>query len=329
MTKPILISGIQPTGQLHLGNYLGALKNFVALQNSGKYSCYFFVADLHSLTENFTPQEKTKQILDLAETFLAAGLNPKKSVIFLQSAVPAHSELTWIMETITPLGELNRMTQFKDKSGNAPSNINAGLFAYPTLMAADILLYDAKFVPVGEDQDQHLELARALARKFNAKFGKTFIEPLGLHTNVPRLMSLENPNRKMSKSHPAGCLFIDDGPEVIRAKIARAATDSGREIKYKPQDKPGVSNLLLIYLALNGKSISAIENKFKNRGYAEFKRELTEVVVNALKPFQAKKKELSKKPVLIKKILAAGNKKANNVALKKLLEVKKKIGLII
>ena len=327
--KPILISGIQPSGKLHLGNYLGALKNFVELQNSDKYQCYFFIADLHSLTEKFDPAEKTKQIVDLAETFLAAGLDPKKSVIFLQSKIPAHCELAWILNTVTPLSELNRMTQFKDKSGDAPLNINAGLFTYPTLMAADILLYNAKFVPVGNDQDQHLELARTLARKFNGLFGKTLIEPQPLHTEVPRLMSLENPNRKMSKSHQTGCLFIDDAPDVIRAKIMRAPTDSGREIKYEPSSKPGLSNLLLIYSALSNKSIGVIEKKYKNKGYGEFKKELAEIVVDALKPFQNQKKELSKKPALIKKVLADGNKKANSVASKKLLEVKKKIGLII
>ena len=216
--KPVLVSGIQPSGRLHLGNYLGALKNFVDLQNSGKYECFFFIADLHSLTEEFNPKEKSKQILELTADFLAAGLDPKKSVIFQQSQVPAHSELAFILNTITPMGELERMTQYKDKSQRQPENINAGLFDYPVLMAADILLYDAKVVPTGDDQNQHLELTRTLARKFNSRFEKTLIEPKNLHTNTPRIMDLRVPGKKMSKSDPSGCLFIDDSPEEIETK---------------------------------------------------------------------------------------------------------------
>jgi len=332
--KPILISGIQPTGKLHLGNYLGALKNFVKLQNSGKYQCYFFIADLHSLTEDFNPKQKPIQIKDLIADYLAAGINPKKSIIFAQSAIPAHSELAWILDTITSLGELRRMTQFKEKSESAPQNINVGLFTYPTLMAADILLYDAAFVPVGEDQLQHLELTRALARKLNAKFparaggGKTLLEPKALITSVPRLMSLDDPTKKMSKSRSAGCLFLDDSPAIIKAKIMRATTDSGKEIKYNEKNKPGISNLLLIYSALSNKSVKTIEKIYEGKGYAEFKKDVARVVVKALAPFQKKKKELVKKPILIKRVLAAGNKKANTVASKKILEIKKKIGLL-
>ena len=333
--KSILISGVQPTGKLHLGNYLGALKNFVELQNSGKYQCYFFIADLHSLTEDFNPKQKPAQIKDLIADYLAAGIKPKKSVIFAQSAIPAHSELTWILDTITPLGELRRMTQFKEKSESALQNINVGLFTYPTLMAADILLYDAAVVPVGEDQLQHLELTRTLARKFNSKFparaggGKTFIEPKPLLTKAERLMSLDIPTKKMSKSRPAGCLFLDDSPTVIKVKIMRATTDSGKEIKYNEKNKPGISNLLLIYSALSNKSVKTIEKIYEGKGYAEFKKDLAEAVVKALAPFQKKKKELVKKPSPIKRVLAAGNKKADAVASKKILEVKKKIGLII
>ncbi|OGZ02674.1 MAG: tryptophan--tRNA ligase, partial [Candidatus Liptonbacteria bacterium RIFCSPLOWO2_12_FULL_60_15] len=213
MAKPVLISGIQPTGSLHIGNYLGALKNFVELQGSGAYECYFFIADYHSLTEPFTKEEKERRVLGLAATFLAAGLDPKRSTLFIQSHVPASTELAWILSALTPFGELRRMTQFKEKGGEKDS-ANVGLFTYPVLMAADILLYDAKTVPVGEDQLQHLELARTLARKFNAKFGKVFIEPKALMTDVPRLMSLKDPQKKMSKSDPAGCLFLDDAPEA-------------------------------------------------------------------------------------------------------------------
>jgi len=327
--KQILISGIQPTGKLHLGNYLGALKNFVELQNSNKYQCLFFIADYHSLTEIFTPKEKEKQILDLVIDFLAIGLDPQKSVIFQQSAIPAHTELAWILNTFTPLGELRRMTQFKDKSENQPNNINVGLFDYPVLMAADILLYNAQFVPVGEDQLQHLELTRTLARKFNNRFGKTFTEPKPLLTQIPRLMSLSNPLKKMSKSQPAGCLFLNDPPVVIRKKIMSAVTDSGREIKYDPARKPAISNLIQLYRALVNYDIETIEQKFININYAEFKKSLAEAVINILKPFQENKKEFLKNPKSVKKIIESGNKKASQIANRKIAEIKKKIGLLI
>jgi len=326
--KSVLVSGIQPTGKLHIGNYLGALKNFVELQDSGKYECFFFVADLHSLTENFDPKEKKAQIDDVILSFLAAGLNAKKSTIFVQSEISEHSELAWILNTITPMGELSRMTQFKDKSESTTQNINVGLFSYPILMASDILLYDAKFVPVGNDQDQHLELARALTRKFNSKFGKTFLEPQALHTEVPRLMSLDDPEKKMSKSRPEGCLFLDDEPEIIRKKIKRAVTDSGNEVKFDEKGKPAISNLLLIYSAFSGKKIKEIEKMFIGKGYGEFKSSLAEVVIEGLAPFQKKKTELKKKLPQVLKRVEKGNKKAKIVASKKMLEIKKKIGLI-
>jgi len=328
MKKPILISGIQPTGKIHLGNYLGALENFVKLQNSNKYQCYFFVADLHSLTEEFNPKEKSKQILNLFIDFLALGLDPTKSTIFIQSSIPAHAELASILNNFTPFGELKRMTQFKEKSENTPQNINVGLFNYPVLMAADILLYDAEFVPVGDDQLQHLELTRTLARKFNSRFGKTFIEPKPILTETPRIMSLDEPTKKMSKSKPTGCIFLDDSPKIIREKIKKAITDSGREIKYDKENKPAISNLILIYSALSDKSIKTIEEMYKNKGYAEFKKDLAEVIIKSLTPFQKKKKELKSKSVLLRKIIQTGNEKANAVASKKLLEVKKKIGLL-
>jgi tryptophanyl-tRNA synthetase len=326
--RPILVSGIKPEGPLHVGNYLGSLKNFVELQNSGKYQCYFFIADLHSLTEDFDPKEKSGQIAELATEYLAAGLNPKKSVIFLQSAVPAHSELMWLLTTITPEGELKRMTQYKDKVLVKKLEANTGLLMYPILMAADILLYDAKFVPVGEDQVQHIELARTLARKFNNKFGKTFIEPQPLLTKASRIMSLDDPKKKMSKSRPAGCLFIDDSPEVIRKKIMSAVTDSGSEVRAGAEGKEGIDNLILLYSALSGEAGAAIEKKYAGKGYGTFKRDLAEIAVNALAPFQKKKKEFAKNAGLVNKSILAGNKKAGSAASKKLLEVKKKIGLI-
>ena len=329
MNKPILISGIKPEGHIHLGNYLGSLKNFVELQNSGKYECYFFIADSHSLTEDFSDQEKSKQIIDLAAEYLAAGLDPRKSLIFLQSSIPAHSELMWLLTTVIPESELRRMTQYKDKVTVKKQNANAGLLMYPVLMAADILLYDAQFVPVGEDQLQHLELTRTLVRKFNAKFGKTFLEPKPIITEIPRLMSLDDPSKKMSKSRPAGCLFLDNSPAEIRAKIKTAVTDSGKEIKFDPAKKPAISNLILIYSALSGKTPKEIEKEFTSKGYAEFKNELAEILVKSLAPFQKKKKEVLKDPARIKKILSIGQKVANDVANKKLLEAKKKIGLVL
>lgn len=324
--KPILISGIQPSGKLHLGNYLGALKHFVELQNSGKYRCFFFIADLHSLTEEYTPKEKAAQIADLMRSYLAAGLSPAKSTLFMQSTIPAHSELAWILNTITPMGELRRMTQFKEKSGDGAESTNVGLFDYPVLMAADVLLYDTVVVPVGDDQDQHLELARTLARKFNARFGKTFVEPKALHTNVPRLMSLDDPTKKMSKSRSAGCLFLDDSPAEIRAKLGHATTDSGKEIKYVPDTKPGISNLLLIHSSLLGTSIPSLEKKYAGKGYADFKRDVAEVAVKALAPYQKKKKAAS--AAAAKTAFAKGTKVATAIAEKKMVEVKKKVGLL-
>jgi tryptophanyl-tRNA synthetase len=327
MKKAVLVSGIQPTGRLHLGNYLGALKNFVSLQNSNKYECLFFVADLHSLTEEFTPKEKTKQITELVADFLAAGLNPKKSTIFLQSAISAHSELAWILNTITPMGELRRMTQFKDKSGEQET-ANVGLFTYPTLMAADIILYDAKFVPVGDDQLQHLELARTLVRKFNAKFGKMFIEPQPILTQAPRIMSLDDPNKKMSKSRPAGCIFLDDSPEEIHKKVMRATTDSESVIRYDAQAKPGISNLLRIYSSLSGELIPDLEKRFAGMNYSELKIGLSNLISDYFAKFRENKKAILKNKKLISSSVASGNKKSAKIATAKIAKIKTKLGLI-
>ncbi|MEK7624390.1 MAG: tryptophan--tRNA ligase [Patescibacteria group bacterium] len=345
MTKPILISGIQPTGKLHLGNYLGALKNFVELQNSGKYDCYFFIADFHALTENPEAKNLSVNIINLAVDFLTAGLDPKKSTIFVQSQIQPLQELKWILSTLTPASELMRMTAFKekmlqplkplegeeitkDKLDEIIEKSNFGLAEYPILMAADILLYDARFVPVGEDQLQHLELARTLVRKFNSRFGKTFIEPKAILTEVSRLMSLDDPTKKMSKSRPAGCLFLDDSPKNIQEKLARAVTDSGREIKYDIKNKPAISNLLTIYSALTEKPIKTLEEKYVGKGYAEFKKDLAGVIINSFKPFQAKKREIKAQGLKLKTILNAGSKKAQKQARVKIQEVKKKVGLV-
>ncbi|HEY4526109.1 MAG TPA: tryptophan--tRNA ligase [Candidatus Paceibacterota bacterium] len=327
--KPILVSGIQPSGRLHIGNYLGALKNFVELQNSGKYQCYFFIADLHSLTENYTSEEKRQQILELTADFIAAGLDPKKSVIFLQSQIPAHSELAWILSTATPIGELRRMTQYKDKSDNEKESANAGLLTYPVLMAADIILYDAKFVPVGEDQIQHLELTRTLARKFNAKFNDVFIEPRPILTETPRIMSLKNPEKKMSKSDPQSCVFLDDSPEDIRAKFKSATTDSGSEIKYDPKNKPGISNMLKIFSAVSGESLKESEKMFAGSSYSNFKGAVAESIVAHFADYRKKKQTLLARPRTLVAILNSGSKKAALRANRKIREVKSRVGLTV
>ena len=329
MSKPVLVSGIQPTGKLHIGNFLGSLKNFVTLQDLDEYQCFFFVADLHSLSENFDPKEKMDQIQNVAADYLASGLDPKKSIIFQQSQVPAHSELAILLNNFAPIGEMKRMTQFKDKSESQSENVNMGLFDYPVLMAADVFLYNAAVVPIGEDQTQHLELARTLARRFNARFGETFIEPKPILTEAKRIMSLDNPMKKMSKSRPQGCLFLDDDPDTVREKVKRAVTDSGNEIQYNPEHKPALSNLVQIYSAITNRRIDEIEKEFKGKGYGDFKKGLAEAVIASLAPFQKKKRELLKNNSIIKKMLAAGNKKAGSVADKKIKEVKKKIGILL
>ena len=323
--KPSFLSGIKPSGALHVGNYLGALKNFVEIQNSEKYQPYFFIADLHSLTEPSSPADQVKQTVDLCATYLAAGLDPQRSTLFIQSQVPAHSQLAWVLNTITPMGELARMTQYKDKAERSENNV--GLFDYPVLMAADIILYDAAFVPVGNDQDQHLELTRTLARKFNSKFGQTFIEPKALHTSTPRVMSLDNPEKKMSKSQPGGCLFLDDEPDVIKKKIMSAVTDSGSEVKYDEVNKAGISNLLTILSAFSGKEVNDLEREFADKNYGQFKTEVAFVTAETLAPMREKKTELMKEPARVLEIFAAGSKNADKIASAKIAEVYKKIGL--
>ena len=329
MSKPILVSGIQPSGRLHIGNYLGALKNFVDLQNSGKYSCYFFLADLHSLTEYpANAGEQKKRILELTADFLAAGLDPKKSLIYQHSQIPAHAELTWILSSIAPEGDLRRMTQYKDKSARG-EEANAGLLFYPILMAADILIYDAKFVPVGNDQDQHLELTRTLARKFNSKFGKTFVEPQGLHTATPRVMSLKDPTKKMSKSQPETCLFLDDSPAEIEKKIKSATTDSGSAVRYDQKEKPGISNLLDIYCGVTGKTVPQAIKESKGKNYGAFKQAVAAAVVKHLAPFRTRKRELMTHNAKLKMVLAAGSARAAKVANVKIAEVKRAIGIAL
>ncbi len=322
-----IFSGIQPTGTLHIGNYLGAIKQWLELQKEA--SCIFSIVDLHAITVLYNPKEMQKNILSAAMDYLAAGLNPKKCIIFVQSHVKEHAELAWILETLAPLGELERMTQFKEKARQFKQNVNVGLLDYPVLMAADILLYKADTVPVGEDQQQHVELSRILARKFNNRFGKTFPEPIALLPKFgKRIMALNDPAQKMSKSlGPQSYIALTDTPQKIREKIKAAVTDSGREIKYDEINKPAISNLLIIFHLFSNIPVSELERKYEGKGYIEFKKDLAETIINKLTDFQKKRKELEKNPRAVKKILSEGAKRAEKIAQQTMKEVKRKMGV--
>lgn len=323
-----IFSGIRPTGELHIGNYLGAISQWIPLQEKGE--CIFCIVDLHAITTPYKPEELQKNILDIAIAYLASGLNPEKCIFFVQSRVREHTELTWLLSTITPIGELQRMTQYKEKVKKHPKYVNAGLLNYPILMAADILLYQADLVPVGKDQQQHVELTRTIARKFNQKFGQTFKEPKVLLPKMgAKIMSLQNPKKKMSKTDdPKGCIGLFDTPEEIKKKIMTAVTDPGKAIKYDLKKKPGISNLLTIYSLFSGKSIKEVEKSFKGKGYEEFKKSLTRLLINSLEPMGRKRKELLSREVYVKEILKDGAKRANTIAQSTLQEVKKKMGLM-
>ncbi len=323
-----LFSGIRPTGELHIGNYLGAIKQWLELQENNE--CVFCIVDLHSITTPYDPKKLKDNITDVAIAYLAANLNPAKCIFFVQSQVKEHSELAWVLGTIIPLGELQRMTQFKEKAKKHKEYINAGLLNYPVLMAADILLYQTEGVPVGKDQEQHVELARTIARKFNQNFGKVFQEPKALIPKIgAKIMSLQNPKKKMSKTDdPRGCIGLFDEPEEIQKKIMSAVTDTGKVIKYDEIKKSGISNLLTIFSLFSGKSIKELEKKFKGKGYAEFKKSLAELLINNLEPFRRKRKELLSREVYVKEILEQGRKRAQIIAQSTMQEVRKKMGLI-
>jgi len=323
-----IFSGIRPTGELHIGNYLGAIKQWMELQE--KNECVFCIVDLHAITTPYRPGELQRNIMDLATAYLATGLDPEKCIFFVQSQIKEHSELAWILGTIIPLGELQRMTQFKEKSKKHPEYVNAGLLNYPLLMAADILLYQTEAVPVGKDQQQHVELTREIARRFNKKFGITFKEPETLLPKIgEKIMSLQNPNKKMSKTDdPRGCIGLFDTPDQIKEKVMKAVTDTGKTIKYNPKLKPGISNLLTIYSLFSGKPIKEVEKKFKGKGYAELKKQLTELLISKLEVFRRKRKELLTREVYVKEILNQGVKRARVIAQSTMTEVRKKTGLI-
>ena len=277
--KKIIFSGIQPSGDLHLGNYLGAISQWVEMQD--EYFCIFCVVDYHAITVKQEPKILAKNIIELAKIYLASGIDPKKSVIFQQSTISAHTELAWILNCVARIADLNKMTQFKEKSGKDKETVSVGLYDYPALMAADILLYNTDAVPVGEDQSQHVEFTRTLARRFNKQFGQAFKVPeLIVKKAAARIMGLDNPHKKMSKSAGSEYNYIGliDKPEVAARKIMRAQTDSGSEIKFSREKKPGIANLLTIYSLLSGSSIKKLEKIYKNKGYGDFKKDLSRIV---------------------------------------------------
>jgi tryptophanyl-tRNA synthetase len=324
-----VFSGIQPTGVIHIGNYLGAIKQWLEFQQ--KAECIFCIVDLHALTAPYNPKNLQDLILEKAIVYLAAGIDPEKSIIFIQSQIPEHTELTWLLNTVTPVGDLTRMTQYKEKAKKFKQNLNAGLLNYPILMAADILLYQTDLVPVGEDQKQHVELTRTIARKFNQKFGQTFkIPEVKLPKSGAKIMSLQQPVKKMSKTDkPESYIGLFEEPEIIKEKIMKAVTDTGKIIKYDPKKKPGISNLLTIYSLISEKPIKVLEKKFKGKGYADFKKQLAELLIEKLEPFRRKRKELLSREVYVKEILNQGRKRAQVIAQSTIQEVRKKMGLLL
>lgn len=331
MKSQIIFSGIQPSGNLHIGNYLGAIKQFVELQKENE--AIFCVVDHHAITVPQDPKTLFKRTLEIAILYLASGIDPQKSIIFVQSHVPAHTELGWILNTLTPLGELERMIQFKEKTQNKKNKagVLAGLLNYPTLMAADILLYQTDVVPVGEDQKQHIEFTRMIAEKFNKKFGETFKLPKAfIDKNAARIMGLDDPRKKMSKSSKSknNYILLLEKPDEIRRKIKSAVTDSGSEIKYDSEEKPAISNLLSIYEGFSGKTVKEIEKEYAGRNYAEFKNDLAEVIIDGLKPIQKRFAELQEDEGQILKILKNGAEKAEPLAKATLDVVKQKIGFV-
>ena len=322
-----VFSGIQPTGNFHLGNYLGAIRNWVDQQAA--YDNIFCIVNLHALSQATTRETLRDNTLNLANVLLAAGLDPSQSIIFVQSEVREHTELCWLLSSVTQFGELRRMTQFKDKAGGKDEQVSAALLFYPVLQAADILLYDTNFVPVGEDQKQHIELTRDIGARFNARYGETFVLPQpDIKATGARVMSLEDPTKKMSKSdtNPNASIALTDDPDTIRRKIRRAVTDSGSDVIAVP-DKPALTNLLTIYSLLSEEPISAIEARYAGKGYGAFKSDLAEVVISSLSPIQARLADLSKHPDIARSILTDGAERARARAVAKMIQVRDSMGL--
>ena len=327
--RKVILSGIQPSGELTLGSYLGALKNWVDLSN--EYDCYYCIVDMHAITVRQNPAELRKTTFEQIAKYIACGLDPEKNTIFIQSHVPAHAELAWVLNCYTMYGELSRMTQFKDKSAKNADNINAGLFTYPVLMAADILLYQADLVPVGDDQKQHVELTRDIAGRFNSVYGDTFKMPEPYIPKVgARIMSLSNPESKMSKSDSdtGGTIYIMEKPDDIMRAFKRAVTDSETSVRYDVANKPGISNLMQIYSVATGKTFEEIEKEFDGRGYGEFKTAVGESVVEMLTPIREKAEELIKDKAYLESVYRAGAEKASYTAMKTLRKVYRKVGFI-
>ncbi|MGQ9819313.1 MAG: tryptophan--tRNA ligase [Candidatus Kapaibacteriales bacterium] len=329
MSRKVILSGMQPTGGLHIGHLSGALKNWVLFQD--EFECFYTIVDLHAITIRINPEDLRRWTLDLAATFLAVGIDPKKSHVFIQSHVPEHTQLAWVLNCIASMGECSRMTQFKDKSQKYPENVNVGLFSYPILMAADILLYQADLVPVGQDQKQHLELTRDLARRFNNMYLPTFKVP---EPYIPKfgakIMNLQDPTKKMSKSdeNTQGVIFLSDTDTQITKKIKRAVTDSGSEIVFNPELKAGISNLIALYHIATNKEISEIETEFRASGYGYFKSKVAEALVEFLKPFQQRYTELRKDEEYLRSVLSDGAEFARTVSYKTLSKVYQRVGFV-
>ena len=325
--KKRIFSGIQPTGNLTLGNYIGALRNFSLLQD--EYDCLYSIVDMHAMTVRQNPAELRKACLRTMAIFLASGLDPKKNIIYFQSQVPQHAELAWVLNCFTYMGELQRMTQFKDKSAKHADNINAGLFTYPVLMAADILLYQTDLVPIGSDQKQHLELSRDIAERFNGVYGDVFTVPEGYFPKVgARVMSLQEPTRKMSKSDPEETyIAILDKPEVIRRKMRRAVTDCDNSVRFDPENKPGVSNLMSILSALSGMTMDEITAEYDGKGYGKFKDAVADCVISVLEPIQNEYDRISADKAYLQQVMDSGRERASAIAHKTMLKVRKKMGI--
>ncbi len=327
--KKRMLSGIQPSGDLHLGNYLGAIKNWGA--RSDQYECFYFMADLHTITVRQTPADLRRRTLEQLAQYIACGLDPQKNTLFIQSHVHQHAELGWLLNCYTMFGELSRMTQFKDKSSKHAENVNGGLFTYPALMAADILLYQPDLVPVGHDQKQHCELTRDVAKRFNGIYGDVFKvpEPYIPETGA-RIMSLNAPDSKMSKSMPEGCVFLMERPEDIQRKFKRAVTDSDTEncVRFDPENKPGVANLMSIYSAVTGLSFHQIEDEFAGKGYGAFKPVVGDAVIEHLRPIREEASKLLKDKAYLEGVYRDGAQRASYVAEKTLRKVYKKVGFV-
>ena len=329
----IILTGDRPTGRLHVGHYVGSLKRRVELQNSGEFDeIYIMIADAQALTDNADNPEKVRQnIIEVALDYLACGLDPEKNTIFIQSHVPAHAELAWVLNCYTQFGELSRMTQFKDKSAKHADNINAGLFTYPCLMAADILLYQADYVPVGADQKQHLELTRNIAERFNGLYSPTFTVPAPIiPKHGARIMSLQDPTKKMSKSDENVNAFVAvlDDPDTILRKFKRAVTDSDACVRFDPENKPGVSNLMAIYSTITGKTMEEIEQEFEGKGYGDFKPAVAEAVIEELRPIQERFRQFIGDKAYLEQCYKDNAPKAQRIARKTLQKVMKKVGYL-